>query len=67
MTSVFLYYSRGSLQETWYWTEKARKRLLVTGNQYVYIKERLDTLPKELNAMIKNIKQQQKRWKGRSW
>lgn len=27
---VFLYYARGSLQETGYWTEKAKKRKLLT-------------------------------------
>ncbi len=63
--TVFLYYSRGSLQETRYWTEKARKRKLLKDEEYGYVKERLDTLPKELNAMIKNIKMQAKKWKGR--
>lgn len=58
---VFLYYARGSLQETRYWTEKAKKRNLLTADEYGYIKERLDKLPKELNAMVKNIKFQQKK------
>jgi len=59
---VFLYYSRGSLKEAEFWTEKARKRSLVTGEQYAYIKERLEILPKELNAMIRNVKSQDKNW-----
>lgn len=59
---VFLYYARGSLQETWFWTEKARRRKLLTEKEYAYIGERLDKLPKELNATIKNMKIQSKKY-----
>lgn len=59
---LFLYYSRGSLKETAFWTEKAKRRKLLSDEDYLYIKERLDKLPKELNAMIKNIKYQSKKW-----
>lgn len=59
--TVFLYYARGSLRETGYWAEKAKRRGLLTERDYRYIKERLEKLPKELNATIKNIKFQQKR------
>lgn len=59
---LFLYYSRGSLKETAFWTEKAKRRKLLTDDDYLYIRARLDSLPKELNAMIKNIKHQRKKW-----
>lgn len=59
---VFLYYSRGSLMETVFWTEKARRRKLLREEEYKWIKARLEVLPKELNAMIKNVKNQEKNW-----
>lgn len=62
---VFLYYSRGSLKETEYWTEKAEKRNLLTDEEYSRLKDIISKLPKELNATIKNIKLQQKKWPRR--
>lgn len=66
---VFLYYSRGSLKETEYWIRKAKKRGLVSAEEYESLRNLLDLLPKELNATIKNIKQQSQKWKGkpRGW
>jgi len=37
---VFLYYARGSTYETWYWLEKARKRKLISQDEYQRIKEK---------------------------
>lgn len=62
---VFLYYARGSLYESVFWTEKARKRELVTDREYAYLSERLTKLPKELNTVIKTVKEQQQKWKGK--
>ena len=62
---VFLYYSRGSLQETWLWTEKARRRGLLGEEDYRFISGRLEKLPKELNATIRTVKDQQKKWARR--
>ena len=66
---VFLYYSRGSLKETEYWIAKAKKRGLVSESEYESIRNLLLVLPKELNSMIKNIKQQSQKWKSkpRGW
>jgi len=60
---LFLYYARGSLQETWYWLEKAKKRDLITEKQYQDVKEKIDPLPLELNKVIKIVKQEAKKWK----
>ena len=42
----------GSLFEAKSWTEKSKKRNLLTDNEYFYIKEKLDILPKEINSLI---------------
>jgi len=60
--AVFLYYARGSLYETKVWVEKAKRRGLLKDGEYEYIIERVNRLPKELNAVIKNIKFQQKKY-----
>ena len=62
---VFLYYSRGSLKESEYWMNKAHKRGLVGEDEYKRLKIVFENLPKELNATIKNIKIQQKKWPRR--
>lgn len=62
---VFLYYARGSLKETEFWVEKARRRGLVREDAYRYLRARLEILPKELNALIRTVKQESKKWKYR--
>ena len=44
--------SNGSLFESINWTEKSKTRNLVSQTEYSYIKERLDSLPKEINSLI---------------
>lgn len=60
---LFLYYSRGSAYETWYWAEKARKRKLITQAEYEKIKEKTDRLPIEINKVVKVVKGESKKWK----
>jgi four helix bundle protein len=50
--------SYGSLLESVNWTEKSKTRNLLSQREYLYIKERLDSLPKEINSLIRftNIK-----------
>jgi len=62
---VFLYYSRGSLYECKLWLEKARKRLLIGDNSYKEMREMLDRLAMEINKVIKIVKGEQYKWKGR--
>ncbi|MBI2099682.1 four helix bundle protein [Candidatus Uhrbacteria bacterium] len=64
---VFLYYARGSLQETIHWARKAHKRRLITDEEQAWFKSAFDRLPKELNATIRAIKSQQKQWKNKKW
>jgi len=63
---VFLYYARGSLYEVRYWMEKARKRNLINKEEYEWIKDRTDKLPIELNKVIKIVKTEAQKWKGRT-
>ena len=49
----FYRYSFGSLKESLDWNEKAKIRKLLTEEQYKYILEELNKLPKELNYLIK--------------
>jgi len=49
----FYRYSFGSLKESFDWTEKARRRFLLTEGQYKEIMKELKKLPKELNSLIK--------------
>ena len=44
--------SNGQLFESINWTEKSKKRNLLTENDYSYIKTKLNTLPKEINTLI---------------
>jgi four helix bundle protein len=50
--------SYGSLLESFNWTEKSKTRNLLSETEYSCIKERLDSLPKEINSLIRftNIK-----------
>lgn len=48
----FYYYSHGSLKESCDWNEKAKTRKLITNEQYGYILQKLQSLPKEINQLI---------------
>lgn len=45
--------ARASVYESLDWTEKAKKRKLLTDKEYRDIHESLKSLPKEVNALIK--------------
>ena len=62
---TFLYYARGSLYETKFWLEKARKRGLVDEQLYLEMKREYDKLPVEINKVIKIVKSQAYKWKGK--
>lgn len=62
---IFLYYARGSVFETGYWAEKALKRKLIGEKEYEWIKQRTDKLPLEINKVIKIVKTQKEKWKGK--
>lgn len=62
---TFLYYARGSLYETKFWLEKARKRELVGEELYLEMKREYDKLPIELNKVIKVVKSQAYKWRGK--
>ncbi len=64
---VFLYYARGSLYECKLWLEKTRKRSLISDNLYQEMRNTLDGLAVEINKVIKIIKSEQVKWKGRNW
>jgi len=49
----FYYYSYGSVKECLDWNEKAKKRDLLTEDQYKYIFIELQALPKEIHQLIK--------------
>lgn len=49
----FYYYARASTVETFDWLEKSFRRKLITQNQYLYLKEELDKLPKSINGLVK--------------
>ncbi len=51
----FCYYSRGSLEETQTWLEKAARRELVNRETARDLYERLEILKKRLNAYIHSI------------
>jgi len=48
----FYRYSQGSLRESFDWNEKSKVRMLLTNEEYKYIKDELQKLPKELNQLI---------------
>jgi four helix bundle protein len=45
--------SYSSLLESISWTEKSKMRNLLTQDEYTYIKEKLDILPKDINSLIR--------------
>lgn len=49
----FYYYSFGSVKECLDWNEKAKLRGLLTEDQYLYIFNELQSLPKEIHQLIK--------------
>lgn len=49
----FYRYSRGSLKESYDWTEKSKERKLLTHEEYSHIYMELEKLPKSLNYLIK--------------
>ena len=49
----FYYYSFGSVKEGLDWNEKSRIRKLLTEEQYEYIFNELQLLPKEIHYLIK--------------
>lgn len=49
----FYYNARGSVYESIHWTEKAKKRKLITEQEYQRISDLLSQLPRELNWLIK--------------
>ena len=49
----FYYYSLGSIYECLDWNEKCFKRSIISHDEYVHIKNKLDLLPKEINQLIK--------------
>lgn len=56
----FFYQARGSVYESFHWTDKARERDLINNKNYEHIISRLKRLPKEINSLIsgasKNLK-----------
>ena len=62
---IFLYYARGSAYESKFWLEKAKNRLLINNYLYKKIKPKFDRLPLELNKVIKVVKTQAHKWKGK--
>src|SRR3989344_5382920 len=49
----FYYYSFGSVREGWDWNEKSKIRKLLTQEQYEYILNELNALPKEIHQLVK--------------
>lgn len=49
----FYRYSSGSVKESLDWNEKARKRKLLTSEEYQHVFSVLNKLPKEIHALIK--------------
>lgn len=54
----FLYYSRGSLQETIFWLKRSLKRGLITDKDYKEVDTLCRNLYPQLNAYIKSIGRQ---------
>jgi four helix bundle protein len=51
----FLYYARGSLQETRTWLSKAFNRKLISGETHRHLYQELETLSPKLNNYIRSI------------
>ena len=48
----FYMYSKGSLKETFDWTQKSKVRELLSAEEYDYIFSELEKIPKSLNHLI---------------
>ncbi|HMB66009.1 MAG TPA: four helix bundle protein [Patescibacteria group bacterium] len=57
----FYRYSYASLKESFDWNEKAKRRTLITSEQYENIIHYLQQLPKEINGLIKLTNQKLKK------
>lgn len=55
----FLYYARGSLEETKYWLNRCLKRALITEKKFVELSNDLENLSPRLNAYIRSIGKKQ--------
>lgn len=55
-SSLFYYYSRGSIAETRCWLEKAKNRDLISASTFTNMEIRLSTLEKMLNSFISSYK-----------
>ena len=62
---IFLYYARGSVYESIFWLDKAHQRKLISKELYEILKPKFDKLPVEINKVVKIIKSQAQKWKGR--
>ena len=49
----FYYNARGSVYESIFWIEKAKKRKLLNEKEYGYIATEMNNLPREINWLIK--------------
>jgi len=52
---TFLYYARGSLEETKFWLCQASKRDLITNEEFTKLNKKLEELAPQLNAYIRSI------------
>jgi len=62
---IFLYYARGSAYESIFWLDKARQRKLVSEETYKKLRNEFEHLPIEINKVVKIVKSEAKRWKGK--
>jgi len=51
----FLYYARGSLEETKFWLKRSLKRRLISDEEYTQLSSELEVLAPQLNAYIQSI------------
>ena len=49
----FYSYSKGSLKESFDWSEKAKIRKLISEEEYTHIFDELSKLPRSINSLIK--------------
>jgi four helix bundle protein len=49
----FFQYSKGSVHESYDWTEKSKHRNLITEDEYNELLQTLQKLPKSINSLIK--------------
>lgn len=65
-TLQFLYYARGSLQETKYWFRTAKERRLISQGKLNTIDDILEKLPAKLNGYIRHIRSLNSKTKSKS-